>query len=39
MNPVVGQIWTSMMPLPNDPNYCGGDTYNTQGYLSTIRAP
>ncbi len=25
--------------MPNDPIYSGGDQFNTQGYLSTIRAP
>ena len=39
LNPVVNQIWSKFMPLANDPLYSGGDGYNTQGYLSTIRAP
>ncbi len=39
LNPVVNQIWQKYMPLPNDPIYGSGDQYNTQGYLSTIRAP
>lgn len=39
MSPVIQQLWNKYMPLPNDPNYSSGDTYNTQGYLSTIRAP
>ncbi len=39
MNPIVQQLWAKQMPLPNDPNYSGGDAYNTQGFLSTIRAP
>jgi hypothetical protein len=39
LNPIVNQIWSKFMPLPNDPIYSGGDLYNTQGYLSTIRAP
>lgn len=37
LNPIVNQIWSKQMPLPNDP--LAGDQYNTQGYLSTIRAP
>jgi hypothetical protein len=37
LNPIVNQIWSKYMPLPNDP--LAGDNYNTQGYLSTIRAP
>ncbi|MEO8372512.1 MAG: carboxypeptidase-like regulatory domain-containing protein, partial [Candidatus Solibacter sp.] len=37
MNPIVNQLWQKYMPLPNDPT--GGDLYNTQGFLSTIRAP
>jgi len=37
LNPVVNQLWQKYMPLPNDPT--GGDLYNTQGFLSTIRAP
>jgi Carboxypeptidase regulatory-like domain len=39
LNPIVNQLWSKYMPLPNDPNWGTGDTYNTQGYLSTIRAP
>ncbi len=37
LNPVVNQIWSKYMPLPNDPNF--GDTYNTQGWVAAIRAP
>jgi Carboxypeptidase regulatory-like domain len=37
LNPIVNQIWSKQMPLPNDP--LAGDNYNTQGYLSSIRAP
>jgi hypothetical protein len=37
MNPIVRQLWEKFMPLPNNP--LGGDNYNTQGFLSTIRAP
>lgn len=39
LNPIVNQIWSKQMPLPNDPLYGSGDGYNTQGYLTTIRAP
>lgn len=39
LNPIVNQIWSKYMPLPNDPLYGSGDGYNTEGYLSTIRAP
>ncbi|MBO0720622.1 MAG: carboxypeptidase regulatory-like domain-containing protein [Blastocatellia bacterium] len=39
LNPVVNQIWTKFMPRANDPLFGGGDNFNTQGYLSTIRAP
>jgi len=39
LNPLVNQLWSKYMPLPNDPNYGSGDGYNTEGYLSTIRAP
>ncbi|HWC96880.1 MAG TPA: carboxypeptidase-like regulatory domain-containing protein [Candidatus Sulfopaludibacter sp.] len=34
---VVSQIWNKQMPLPN--NVAIGDSYNTSGYLTTIRAP
>lgn len=37
LNPIVNQIWSKQMPLPNNP--LGGDTYNTQGFLGTIRTP
>jgi hypothetical protein len=39
LNPIVNQIWSKFMPLPNDPNWASGDSYNTMGYLSTIHAP
>jgi len=39
LNPIVKQIWTKQMPLPNNPNYGSGDRYNTQGFLSTISTP
>ena len=39
INPIVSQLWSKNMPLPNDPTYGSGDTFNTQGYLSTVRAP
>lgn len=37
INPIVSKIWNTEMPVPNNP--LGGDNYNTQGFLSTIRAP
>ena len=37
LNPIVNQIWSKYMPLPNDRQ--AGDTYNTQGYLSAVRLP
>ena len=37
MSPIISKLWNTQMPLPNNPQ--GGDTYNTQGFLSTIRAP
>ncbi|MGO9260823.1 MAG: carboxypeptidase-like regulatory domain-containing protein [Bryobacteraceae bacterium] len=37
LNPIVSKIWNTQMPLPNNP--LGGDEYNTQGFLGTIRAP
>jgi hypothetical protein len=37
LNQVVSKIWNTQMPLPNNP--LGGDEYNTQGFLATIRAP
>jgi len=39
LNPLVNQLWSKYMPRANDPGYASGDQYNTQGYLSTIRAP
>ena len=36
-NPLITQIWNKI-PLPNDP-LSGGDQFNTQGFLSTIRLP
>jgi hypothetical protein len=39
LNPVVNQIWSKYMPLPNDPQYSGGDQYNTQGYLTNVALP
>jgi len=37
LNPVVSQIWNKYLPHANNP--LGGDTYNTQQYLGTIRTP
>jgi hypothetical protein len=39
LNPIVKQLWDKYMPLPNDFTGAFGDTYNTAGYLSTIRTP
>src|SRR5215831_4000457 len=39
LNPIVKQLWDKYMPLPNDFTGAYGDTYNTAGYLSTIRTP
>ncbi len=37
LNPIVSKIWSTQIPVANNP--LGGDQYNTQGLLSTIRAP
>jgi hypothetical protein len=37
LNPIVNQIWSKFMPLPNDPT--AGDQFNTQGYLTRIGLP
>jgi len=37
MSPTVTKLWSQYMPLPNNP--LGGDGYNVQGLLSTIRTP
>lgn len=37
LNPIVSQIWSKYLPLPNNPQ--GGDQYNTQGYRGSIRLP
>jgi len=36
LNPIVKQIWQTM-PAANDPQY--GDSYNTQGYLTSVGIP
>ncbi|HEY2015280.1 MAG TPA: carboxypeptidase regulatory-like domain-containing protein, partial [Bryobacteraceae bacterium] len=38
LNPIVNQIWSKQMPRANE-FLNQGDLYNTQGFLSTIRAP
>jgi hypothetical protein len=41
-NPIVKRIWSTMMPLPNDPQYIvsgASDGVNQQGYLAPIRLP
>jgi len=37
INPIVSQIWSKYMPMPNDPT--AGDHYNTQGYLTPVALP
>ncbi len=37
LNPIVNTIWSKYMPVANNP--LGGDTFNTQTYLGSIRAP
>jgi hypothetical protein len=37
LNPLVSQLWSKYMPLPNDPS--AGDQRNTQGYLSSVLLP
>jgi hypothetical protein len=37
LNPVVNQIWSKQMPLPGDYTGASGDTYNTAGFLSSLR--
>jgi hypothetical protein len=39
LNPIVSQLWSKYMPLPNDPSFGTGDQFNTQGFLTTIRLP
>ena len=41
INPIVQKIWATQMPLPNDHGFAsnGADSYNVEGYLSTLRAP
>ena len=38
LNPIVGQMWSKEVPLPNSLQ-ASGDQYNTQGFLASIRAP
>jgi hypothetical protein len=37
LNPIVNSIWSQQMPFENNP--LGGDSYNTQAFLGSIRAP
>jgi hypothetical protein len=37
LNPLVSQLWSKYMPLPNDPS--AGDQHNTQGYLASVLLP
>jgi hypothetical protein len=39
LNSLVSQIWSKQMPLPNDFTSAGGDTFNTQGYLTSLKLP
>ncbi len=36
LNPIVSKLW-SEMPAPNDPQ--SGDSYNTQGYITSVGIP
>lgn len=38
LNPIVNQIWSKYMPLPNDPNWGTGDQYNFQDLRHRRRA-
>jgi hypothetical protein len=37
MSSVTSKIWNTQVPLANNP--LGGDTFNTQGLLATVRSP
>jgi hypothetical protein len=37
INPLITQLWSKYMPLPNDPSF--GDQVNTQGYLAPVATP
>ena len=37
LNPIVNDIWSQQMPNGNNP--LGGDTYNTIGFLGSLREP
>jgi len=39
LNSLVSQIWNKQMPMPNDFSGSGGDTANTQGYLTSLKLP
>ena len=39
MNPLISQLWSKFMPLPNDPSFTSSDQHNTQGYLSSVLLP
>jgi hypothetical protein len=41
-NPIIKQVWNTMEPLPNDPQYIvpsASDGVNQQGYLANVRLP
>jgi hypothetical protein len=37
LNPIVNDIWSQQMPLENNP--LGGDGFNSQGFLGSLREP
>jgi Carboxypeptidase regulatory-like domain len=39
LNSLVSKIWNTQMPMPNDFTSAGGDTFNTQGYLTSLTLP
>src|SRR5215471_803753 len=39
LNPLVSQLWSKYMPLPNDPSFSTSDQHNTQGYLASVLLP
>jgi hypothetical protein len=39
LNPLVNQLWSKYMPLPNDFTNAAGDGVNTLGYLTGLKLP
>src|SRR5215467_4617829 len=39
LNPLVSQLWSKYIPLPNDPSFSSSDQHNTQGYLASVLLP